>query len=73
MFEGITSATFSGVLDTIKELIPIVIPAVVGFLAFRKGWSFLKGEIRKDSYMGLSIKLKSSFSERRKIYEKYIK
>lgn len=47
MFDGITSATFSGVLDTIKELIPIVIPAVVGFLAFRKGWSFLKGEIRK--------------------------
>lgn len=47
MFEGITSATFSGILDTIKELIPIVIPAVVGFLAFRKGWSFLKGEIRK--------------------------
>lgn len=47
MFEGITSATFTGVLDTIKELIPIVVPAVVGFIAFRKGWSFLKGEIRK--------------------------
>lgn len=47
MFNGITSATFSGVLDTIKELIPVVVPAVVGFLAFRKGWSFLKGEIRK--------------------------
>lgn len=47
MFNGITSATFNGVLDTIKELIPIVVPSVVGFLAFRKGWSFLKGEIRK--------------------------
>lgn len=47
MFAGITSATFNGVLNTIKELIPIVVPAVVGFLAFRKGWSFLKGEIRK--------------------------
>lgn len=47
MFEGITAATFSGVLDTIKELIPVVIPATVGFLAFRKGWSFLKGEIRR--------------------------
>lgn len=47
MFENITSATFNGVLDSIKELIPVVLPAVVGFLAFRKGWSFLKGEIRK--------------------------
>ena len=47
MFNGITSATFNGVLDTIKELIPIVVPSVVGFLAFRKGWSFLKGEVKK--------------------------
>lgn len=47
MFEGITSATFTGVLDTIKELVPIVVPAVVGVLSFRKGWSFLKGEIRR--------------------------
>ncbi len=47
MFEGITAATFNGVLDTIKDLIPIVIPAVVGFVAFRKGWSFLKGEVKK--------------------------
>lgn len=47
MFEGITSAMFLGVLDTVKDLIPVVVPAVVGFLAFRKGWSFLKGEIKK--------------------------
>jgi len=47
MFDGITSGTFSAVLDTIKDLIPVVIPAVVGFLAFRKGWSFLRGEVRK--------------------------
>ncbi len=47
MFEGITATTFNGVLDTIKDLIPIVIPAVVGFVAFRKGWSFLKGEVKK--------------------------
>lgn len=47
MFENITSTTFTGILDEIKNLIPIVLPAVVGFLAFRKGWSFLKGEIRK--------------------------
>lgn len=47
MFENITSATFTGILDEIKTLVPIVLPAVVGILAFRKGWSFLKGEIRK--------------------------
>ncbi len=46
MFSGITSNTFTGILDTIKDLIPIVIPAVVGFLAFRKGWSFLKSQIK---------------------------
>ena len=47
MFENLTSARFTGILDEIKTLIPIVLPAIVGFLAFRKGWSFLKGEIRK--------------------------
>ena len=47
LITGCIQSTFNGVLNTIKELIPIVVPAVVGFLAFRKGWSFLKGEIRK--------------------------
>lgn len=46
MFAGITSGTFSGILDTIKDLIPIVVPSVVGFLAFKKGWSFLKSQIK---------------------------
>lgn len=46
MFEGLTSATFLGVLDEIKNLIPIVAPAVIGFLAFRKGWSFIKSQIK---------------------------
>lgn len=46
MFEGLTSATFLAVLDEIKTLIPIVAPAVIGFLAFRKGWSFIKSQIK---------------------------
>lgn len=46
MFEGITSATLLAVLDEIKNLVPIVIPTVVGFLAFRKGWSFLKSSVK---------------------------
>ena len=33
-----------GIWQTIKPLLPVVVVAVVGFLAFRKGWSFLKGE-----------------------------
>lgn len=46
MFEGITAAMLLGILDSIKEVMPIVVPTVVGFLAFRKGWSFLKEQIR---------------------------
>lgn len=46
MFSGITSSSFSGVLDQIVALVPIVFPAVIGFVAFRKGWSFLKGAIK---------------------------
>lgn len=46
MFEGLTSDTFMAVLDEIKTLIPIVAPAVIGFLAFRKGWSFIKSQIK---------------------------
>lgn len=38
------SASFDKLLDVIQSLLPIIVPAVVGFLAFRKGWSFLKGE-----------------------------
>ena len=76
MFEGITSATFSGVLDTIKELIPIVLPAVVGFLAFRKGWSFLKGEIRKAQFISYDVLFSQSqdfflaLFLKRRLYEK---
>lgn len=46
MFSGVTSASFTGVLDQVVALVPIVLPAVIGFLAFRKGWSFIKGAIK---------------------------
>ena len=46
MWEGITSSTFMGVLDEVKNGLPIIIPVVVGFLAIRKGWSFVKGQIK---------------------------
>lgn len=46
IFEGITAAEFSGVLDGIKELLPIALPVVVSFIAFRKGWAWLKAQIK---------------------------
>lgn len=46
MFTGVTSATLTPILDEIKSLVPIVLPAVIGFLAFRKGWGFLKSAIK---------------------------
>lgn len=44
-WNGITSSTFLAIFDEIKSLIPIVAPAVVGFLGFRKAWGFLKSAI----------------------------
>lgn len=46
MFTGVTSDIMLGILDEVKDLVPVVLPAVVGFLAFRKGWSFIKSAIR---------------------------
>lgn len=31
MFDGITAASFTGVLDEVVGLVPIVLPAVIGF------------------------------------------
>lgn len=42
--DSVDSRDLSGIWQTIKPLIPILLPAIVLFLAFRKGWSFLKGE-----------------------------
>ena len=46
MFTGITSAQCLGVLNEVTDLIPIVFPAVIGFIAFRKAWGFLKSAIK---------------------------
>ena len=46
MWEGITSTMLLGILDEIKSIMTIVVPTVVGFLAFRKGWQFLKAQIK---------------------------
>ena len=46
MFAGIAAEHFSGVLDGIVELLPVVLPVVVSFIAFRKCWAWLKGQIK---------------------------
>lgn len=45
-WNGITSADCLAVLDEIKDVLPVVLPAVVGFLAFRKAWGFLRSAIK---------------------------
>lgn len=38
----VTAEMLSGVLDEITGLLPIVIPVMIGFIAIRKGISFLQ-------------------------------
>lgn len=42
----ITSDMVSGVFDEIIGLLPVIIPACVGFLGIRKAWSFVMGCLR---------------------------
>lgn len=46
MFDSVTSAQCLQVLEEITDLIPVVLPAVIGFIAFRKGFGFLKSALR---------------------------
>lgn len=34
------------ILGKIVDLLPIILPVVIGFIAFRKGYSFLKRTLR---------------------------
>lgn len=45
MFSSVTGEMCNNVLNQITSLIPTVLPAVIGFIAFRKGWKFLKGAL----------------------------
>jgi len=45
-WNGITSEMMSGVLTEIKAILPIVAGTVITFIAFKKGWSFLKRQIK---------------------------
>lgn len=43
---SVTSSMFDGMFSDIKALVPTLLPVIVSFLAFRKGWGFLKGQIK---------------------------
>ncbi|MBQ9385212.1 MAG: hypothetical protein IJT87_13355 [Ruminiclostridium sp.] len=43
---SVTSDMMNGILTQITDLLPVVLPVVVGALAFRKGLSFLMSTIR---------------------------
>lgn len=36
----------TAVLDEVTGMLPVVLPAVIGFIAFRKGFSFLKNTLK---------------------------
>jgi hypothetical protein len=42
----VTSSMLDGLLAEITSLLPIIIPALIGFIAIRKGISFLIGTLR---------------------------
>lgn len=42
LFGTVTVDMLHGVLDGITELFPIVLPVMIGYIAFRKGVAFIK-------------------------------
>lgn len=44
---SLTNVELSGILTEVISLLPIVIPTIIGFLAVRKGISFLIGSLRR--------------------------
>lgn len=39
----VTADMIGGVLDEIVDLLPVIIPVMIGFIGLRKGISFLQG------------------------------
>lgn len=44
--QQISAHLTENVLGQVTGLLPIVIPVIIGFIAFRKGYKFLKGSLR---------------------------
>ena len=43
---ALSGVSFSDVFDGITSIIPIIIAPIIGFIGFRKGWAFLKSQIK---------------------------
>ena len=43
LVEVVNSDMLNGVLDQVIGLLPVVIPVMIGFIALRKGISFIQG------------------------------
>lgn len=43
----ITADMLNGVFEEIVAMLPVIVPVTVGFIAVRKGLSFLFGSLRK--------------------------
>lgn len=46
LLTAVQSANIGGVLDEVIGLLPTVLPVMIGFLAIRKGISFVLGMLR---------------------------
>lgn len=42
----LTGVDLGAVLSSITDMLPIILPVVIGFIAFRKGLSFLKSQLK---------------------------
>ena len=42
----ITADSIDGVFAEITGLLPVILPTIIAFLAFRKGWSWFKTQIK---------------------------
>jgi len=42
----LTGIDLTAVLDEVVALVPTVLPVIIGFIAFRKGLSFVKGALK---------------------------
>jgi len=45
IFSSVTSDSLMGIFNEVTSLVPIVIPVVIAFIGFRKGWGFLKSAV----------------------------
>lgn len=43
----VTDANVGGVLDGIEDMLPVLLPIMVGFIGVRKAISFLLGSLRR--------------------------